>query len=85
MLPCMEARLQSVSVATYVDTSQAIDGGNLPDIPSASKVVSNWKSSSIRGFVLRKIKELSILILQAVGLTELLHTHIRIISDLGPI
>jgi|TARA_B100000678_G_scaffold223972_1_gene191595 hypothetical protein len=81
----MEARLQSVSVATYVDTSQAIDGGNLPDIPSASKVVSNWKSSSIRGFVLRKIKELSILILQAVGLTELLHTHIRIISDLGPI
>ena len=85
MLPCMEARLQSVSVATYVDTSQVIDGGNLPDIPSASKVVSNWKSSSIRGFVLRKIKELSILILQAVGLTELLHTHIRIISDLGPI
>ena len=85
MLPCMEARLQSVSVATYVDTSQAIDGGNLPDIPSASKVVSNWKSSSIRGFVLRKIKELSILILQAVGLTEQLHTHIRIISDLGPI
>jgi hypothetical protein len=81
----MEARLQSVSVATYVDTSQAIDGGNLPDIPSASKVVSNWKSSSIKGFVLRKIKELSILILQAVGLTELLHTHIRIISDLGPI
>ena len=85
MLPCMEARLQSVSVATYVDTSQAIDGGNLPDIPSASKAVSNWKSSSIRGFVLRKIKELSILILQAVGLTEQLHTHIRIISDLGPI
>jgi hypothetical protein len=81
----MEARLQSVSVATYVDTSRAIDGGNLPDIPSASKVVSNWKSSSIRGFVLRKIKELSILILQAVGLTEQLHTHIRIISDLGPI
>ena len=85
MLPCMEARLQSVSVATYVDTSQVIDGGNLPDIPSASKAVSNWKSSSIREFVLRKIKELSILILQAVGLTEQLHTHIRIISDLGPI
>tara|TARA_Y100000815_G_scaffold49_1_gene47 strand:+ start:236 stop:481 length:246 start_codon:yes stop_codon:yes gene_type:complete len=81
----MEARLQSVSVATYVDTSQAIDGENLPDILSASKAVSNWKSSSIRGFVLRKIKELSILILQAVGLTEQLHTHIRIISDLGPI
>ena len=85
MLPCMEARLQSVSVATYVDTSRAIDGGNLPDIPSASKAVSNWKSSSIREFVSRKIKELSILILQAVGLTEQLHTHIRIISDLGPI
>ena len=85
MLPCMEARLQSVSVATYVDTSQAIDGGNLPDILSASKAVSNWKSSSIREFVLRKIKELSILILQAVDLTELLHTHIRIISNLEPI
>ena len=85
MLPCMEARLQLVSVATYVDTSRAIDGGNLPDILSPSEAVSNWKSSSIRGFVLRKIKELSILILQAVGLTELLHTHIRIISDLGPI
>ena len=85
MLHCMEARLQSVSVATYVDTSRAIDGGNLPDIPSASKAVSNWKSSSIREFVLRKIKEQSILILQAVGLTELLLTHIQIISDLGPI
>ena len=81
----MEARLQSVSVATYVDTLQAIDGGNLPDILSASKVVGNWKSSNIRGFVLRRIKERSILILQAVGLTELLRTHIQIISDLEPI
>ena len=81
----MEARLQSVSVATYVDTSQAIDGGNLPGILSASKAVSNWKSSSIRGFVLRKIKELSILILQAGDLTEQLHTHIQTISNLEPI
>ncbi len=71
MLPCTEARLQSVSVATYVDTSQAIDGGNLPDILSASKAVSNWKSSSIREFVSRKIKELSTLTLQVVDLTEL--------------
>tara|TARA_B100000953_G_scaffold214261_1_gene177102 strand:+ start:335 stop:550 length:216 start_codon:yes stop_codon:yes gene_type:complete len=71
MLPCTEARLQSVSVATYVDTSRAIDGGNLPDIPSASKAVSNWKSSSIREFVSRKIKELSTLTLQVVDLTEL--------------
>jgi hypothetical protein len=67
----MEARLQSVSVATYVDTSLAIDGGNPPDILSASKAVSNWKSSSIREFVSRKIKELSTLTLQVVDLTEL--------------
>ena len=83
MLPCMEARLQSVFVATYVDTSRAIDGENPLGILSASKAVSNWKSSSIREFVLRKIKEQSILILQAVGLMELLHMHIRIISDRG--
>ena len=83
MLPCMEARLQSVFVATYVDTSRVIDGENPPGILSASKAVSNWKSSSIREFVLRKIKEQSILILQAVGLMELLHMHIRIISDRG--
>ena len=71
MLPCMEARLQSVSVATYVDTSLAIDGGNPPEILSASKAVSNWKSFSIREFVSRKIKELSTLTLQVVDLTEL--------------
>ena len=81
----MEARLQSVSVAIYVDTLQAIDGGNLPDILSALKAVSNWKSSNTRESVLRKGKERSILTHQVVELTELLHMRIQIISDLAPI
>jgi len=83
MLPYTEARLQSVSVVIYVDTLQAIDGGNLPSILSALKAVSNWKSSNTRESVLGKGKERSILTHQAVGLTELLHMRIQII--LGPV